>query len=275
MGSNNGINTFNNVVFNQVGTYTITVTDTSNSSLTATTADINVIPSVNSLSITPNKTNVIAGEPITLNVKALNASTQTDTYYRGSITFTSSAADEAVLPANYTYVALDSGNKDFINGLIFTEEGVYTVTVTDINNPSLTAESVQITVNPPPPQSDATSLDLNANKLEVFVGETVTLTVNAKDNNGEDVEDYISTVRFLYNGSPDVILPNNYMFTLEDAGVHVFNNELTFLKEEEFTVTVRDILYDSLTDTITIKVNKSTKNFLLNQVEQVLKLEKV
>lgn len=271
-GGDSGQHTFNNVVFNQVGTYTITVTDTSNGGITDTTEVITVNPSIQSLSIVPNLTEVNAGDPITLTVSGLNGLSQPDTYYRGTVSFTSTAAEEAILPLNYTFTLIDNGLREFVGGLVFTQEGTYTVTVTDVNNNSLTATTVPIKVNPPLPQSDATTLELESEATSVLVGDSVTVKVTAKDEEGNIVDDYFSTVNFSSNASPNITLPNNYQYTIEDSGVHEFQDELVFAKAGEFTLTVKDILVDSLTDTIIINVANSTQSLKITPSNTSIKI---
>ncbi len=275
VGGDNGSHDFNNsVLFSQVGTYTITVTDIADSGLTATSVQITVEASIDSLSIVPSSTNVTAGDPISLIVSALTDTLQPDTYYRGTVTFTTTGNNNTILPSNYTFTELDDAEKLFTNGLVFTQAGTYTVTVTDTINNSITATSVPITVTEPAPTT-ATAIELESNKIEANVGEQLSLTVRAKDDLNAIVTNYNGTVTFTSSASPDATLPNNYQFTLSNSGVHEFSNELTFLKEGTFTVTVRDVIYSDLTDTITIQVTSSAKTLGITPSKYVVRIGEV
>jgi hypothetical protein len=68
------------------------------------------------------------------------------TSYTGTVHFTNSDA-QAVLPANYTFIAGDGGTHTFTNGVILKSAGSQSVTATDTAIPSITG-SVGVSVSP-------------------------------------------------------------------------------------------------------------------------------
>lgn len=123
---NDGPQTFT-VTLNTTGTDSITVTDTSNSSITGTTS---VAVSAPYLGVTgPTPTPVVAGTSETFTVTAYNANGTEDTAYDGTATITSSDL-KAVLPSGATIT----------NG-----QGSFTVTFETAGTQSVTATSGSMT----------------------------------------------------------------------------------------------------------------------------------
>ena len=100
----------------------------------------------NSLSLTLSSNNITTGQTFSLTVSARDSNGSVDPNYRGTITFTSSGAS-VTLPANFTFTSTDYGIKTFSNAAAFTTVGTYTITVTDINESSLSVTSPPIIVS--------------------------------------------------------------------------------------------------------------------------------
>jgi hypothetical protein len=112
-----------------------------------------VVTSTTSLTATVNKTTVNINEPVSITVNAYDNLNAISGTYNGTIDFTANpgAAISPDLPLSYVFTNPDNGTHTFNNGIIFYSPGVYSITVTDRNNPSLTATSQLITVNEPQP----------------------------------------------------------------------------------------------------------------------------
>jgi predicted outer membrane repeat protein len=79
---------------------------------------------------------VLAGQPFILTVVALDAQGNVASTFADTVHFTSSD-DNALLPDDYAFAANDGGRHDF--SLTLFAPGTQTVTVTDVNDPTLTA----------------------------------------------------------------------------------------------------------------------------------------
>ena len=128
------------ITLNTPGGQTVTVTDTSNTLLTATITRTVTGPS---FSILEETSNARAGLPVALQVAALDGTGATNPNYRGTVHF-SSSDPLAQLPANYTFTAADAGmHANFL--VTLNTVGNQTVTVTDTVN-SLMTGSITIAV---------------------------------------------------------------------------------------------------------------------------------
>ncbi len=139
-----GTHTFINAVFpNTAGAQIVTVTDTVHPALTGS-ADLIVSPgAATRFQVSASGGN--RGVPLSLLVFVRDPNGNLVSGYRGTVHFTSTDP-LAVLPADYTFTALDGGAHVFTN--IFNTSGVQTITVTDTANPSLVGTSIGVTVNP-------------------------------------------------------------------------------------------------------------------------------
>ncbi|MCF7830487.1 hypothetical protein K9M41_00615 [Candidatus Gracilibacteria bacterium] len=87
---------------------------------------------------------------------------------------------------------------------------------------------------------DAAYFSLENMKTEVVVGETLTVKVVARDENGDVAQNYLGTVRF--SSSDDrAELPTDYQFTLEDQGQHTFFLAVTMETPGSHTLAVHDL----------------------------------
>jgi hypothetical protein len=107
----------------------------------------------------------------------------TVTGYTGTVHFTSTDAQAvagAGLPANYTFVAGDSGVHSFANGVTFKTAGAQTVTATDTVTGTITGTSANITVN----AGAASTLSVVASTGTTIAGSPMGVTVTARDQFG-------------------------------------------------------------------------------------------
>jgi hypothetical protein len=91
---------------------------------------------------------VTAGMPFNMTVKAVDTFGQTALDYRGTATFSTTDTNPAVVrPANYTFLASDSGTHTFTGGVTLATAGSQTLTATD-TAASLLTGSATVLVSP-------------------------------------------------------------------------------------------------------------------------------
>ncbi|MEI7908792.1 MAG: choice-of-anchor Q domain-containing protein [Verrucomicrobiota bacterium] len=138
-----GVATFSGLSINKTGAgYTLVASD---GGLTgATSAAFTITPAAASVVVfTSVPAGTTAGVSLNFVVMARDSFGNAATGFTGTLHFTSSDA-AAVLPANYTFVAGDSGSHTFSATLQTT--GSRTITATDTENPSITGTSSAVSV---------------------------------------------------------------------------------------------------------------------------------
>ena len=149
MGGDNGVFTFSgNVTLKTSGSKTVTATDTGTGTITGTSPAITVAPAATDhLTVTTT-----AGSPQTAGIAFSTTVTAKDTYgnttpaYTGTVALTSTDA-QAVLPANYTFLAGDNGAHAFATTALKTV-GSKTITATDTVTATITGTTPAVTVAP-------------------------------------------------------------------------------------------------------------------------------
>ncbi len=202
-------------------------------------------PIVHDLKVT-TPSSVTSGQAFSVSVTAENDAGNPVTSYTGTVHFASSdTASGVVLPPDST---LSSGQGTLSVTLI--TPGSQTVTVSDAtNNLSTTAN---LTVTPPP----ATALSVAAPTTAV-AGQAFTVTVTAKDSNGNTVTSYGGTVHFSSSDtSAGVVLPPNSTLT---NGQGTFS--ITLVRGGPQTLTVSDAA-NNLSTTVSLTVNAAPANKL-------------
>jgi alpha-tubulin suppressor-like RCC1 family protein len=236
-----GVHTFTNgVTLKTAGTQSVTATDTVTSGITGSQSGLAVAPgSATQLTVT-GIAGGAAGVISSATVKAQDAYGNTATGYTGTVRFTSTDA-QAVLPANYAFVAGDAGVRIFTNGVTLKTVGTQSVTATDTVTASITGSQSGLTVTP----GSATQLTVTG-LAGGTAGVASSATVRARDAYGNTVVGYVGTVRFT---STDVqaVLPANYAFVAGDAGVHTFTNGVTLKTAGTQSVTATDTVTASIT----------------------------
>lgn len=163
-----GVGSFT-VRFSSTGSKHVTVTDTSESSITGTSGAVNVTQNTTHLSATAAAT-ATAGSSFVVTVKALDGSGNVVTGYTGTVKLTSSDP-AAVLPANST---LSSGQHAFT--VTLKTAGSQSVTATDTANSGISGTTTTITVAPA-----TTTHFLVTAPTSAAVGLSFSFTVTAKD----------------------------------------------------------------------------------------------
>jgi hypothetical protein len=142
------------------------------------------------------------------------------TNFTGTVHF-SSSDPTAVLPADYTFTASDSGVQSF--PVTFGTVGNQTLTATDTANTSAQGSTTVQVANYIP------DLHFSVSSTASFVpaGTPFSFTVTALDVNGQVATRYAGTLGFYSSDhAAGVVLPANYTFTAADAGIHTFSATL-------------------------------------------------
>jgi hypothetical protein len=233
-----GVHTFT-ATLKTAGTRSITATDTV-TSITGSQTGIVVNPaSATKLAVTGFPSPITAGTPGNFTVTLRDAYNNVATGYRGTVHFTSSDS-QAVLPADYTFVAGDNGVHTFTATL--KTAGSRSITGTDTMNSALTGSQNKITVN----AAAASTLLVAGYPSPVTAGTSNNFTVTARDPYGNTATSYRGTVHFTSSDS-QATLPADYTFVAADNGVHTFS--ATFRTAGTQSLTATDTANNSITGT--------------------------
>jgi hypothetical protein len=224
----------NGLTMHTAGRQTVTVTDTVNPSLADTTALLVVPGLANGFILAEIPPVFTAGVPSDVRAVAVDRDGNVAPSYRGTVHFISSDG-AATLPDDYQFGVFDNGQHIWYGGIILRTAGSQTVTITDVDNSSLTG-SVNVTVTPAPALSffaDAPS--------SVTSGIPFDVNVSALDPYGNVDSNYAGTVTFTSSDTdPGVVLPADYTFNGADAGAHTFSGETTLVTGGDQNLTVAD-----------------------------------
>ena len=232
-----GTHTFT-ATLTQAGARTITATDTVTGTINGTTGTVTVGSAAATTLTVAGPANATAGVSFgTLSVTAKDAFGNVATGYLGTVTF-SGGGTSPTLPANYSFVAGDSGTHTFTATL--TQSGARTITATDTVAGSINGTTGAIAVAPAGAATFTVTGPANATAGVSFN----TLTVTAKDAFGNIATGYTGIAHFTGGGTSPT-LPANYTFVAGDNGTHTFTATLTQAGGQTVTTT------DTVTGTIT------------------------
>jgi prepilin-type N-terminal cleavage/methylation domain-containing protein len=232
--ADNGAHTFS-ATLKTPGARAITATDTVTGTITGSQTNITVTAGSLVVAGYPNPTG--AGVSNAFTVTAKDGAGSTLTSYTGTVHFTSSDA-QAVLPADYTFVAGDNGTHNFTATL--KTLGAQSITATDTVTASVTGTQSGIVVNAGP----AATLVVAGFPSPVPAGLSQTYTVTAKDAGGNVATGYTGKVHFT-SSDTQAGLPADYTFVAGDNGTHTFTATLKTAGTQSITAT------DTVTGTIT------------------------
>ena len=229
-------------VLKTAGTQRLIATDTTVGDLTGFQS-VTVTPAaVDHLLVKDFPSPTVAGTAQTFNVSARDVYDNVVTDYRGAVHFTSSDP-HATLPDNYTFTAGDNGSHTF--GAILQTAGTQSITVSQVGG-SLTGTQDGIIVTPAAP-----SYFVLIGPNRVNANEEFEVTLQVYDRYGNIATGYSGTVAFSSSdASADV--PDNYTFTADDAGVHVFHFRLRQTGQQ--TITARDQMMSDLAGSASLTV---------------------
>ncbi len=227
--ADNGIHTFT-ATLKTAGSQTITATDTA---ISGAQAGISINPAAaQTLLVAEFPAQLTAGDIGGFLVTALDPYGNVATGYRGTVTFGSSDP-QATLPSDYTFTAGDNGSHPF--GAILVTAGTETITATDTADPTISGTQAGITVSPAAEASFYVAAPDTA-----VAGEPFDFTLYALDAYGNVATGYTGTVSFYSNSDPQAILPADYTFTPDDAGIVTFPAGAIFFAQGAQDLSVYD-----------------------------------
>jgi hypothetical protein len=240
-GSDNGVHTFS-ATLDTAGTQSLTATDTVTGTITGTQASIKVNPAnASTLGVAGFPSPTTAGVAGNVTVTAYDPYGNIASGYRGTVHFTCSDS-QAVLPANYTYTAVDAGVHKF--SVTLKTAATQSITATDTVTGTITGTQSGITVNP----AAASKLKFTTGyPSPSLAGAAQSFTVTALDPYGNVATGYTGTVHFTSNDSM-ATLPADYTYTGNDAGVHTFSATLNTAGSAQ-SLTATDTKTGSITGT--------------------------
>jgi outer membrane protein assembly factor BamB len=216
--ANAGTHTFS-VTLKTAGSQGIRARDTVTSTITGAQYGIVVTPgAAKTLAVSGVASPYVAGVAHSVTVTALDAYGNTATGYRGTIGFTSTDT-KALLPANYTFTAADSGVHRFSVAVTLKSAGNESVRARDTVTSTITGGQYPIVVT----AAAATTLTVSGLGSPRTHGTAGTITVTAHDAYGNVATGYRGTVTFTSTDSLHAVLPANYTFTAANAGTHTFS----------------------------------------------------
>jgi len=254
--ADNGSHTFvSGVTLKTAGDQSVTVIDTATPTLKGSqSVTVNPAP-ISWLYVSDMPDPFLAGSSSNITVIAKDPYWNHITNYTGTIRFTSTDT-AATLPANYSFVAADSGVHTFKNGVTLRTPGSQTVTVTDTALPSIHGQqTVNVTT------STAATVNITGIPSSLTAGVPSDVTVTIKDISGNTVTTYTGTVVFT-STDPQAILPPNYTFVTLDAGTHRFPLGVNLRTAGSRQVTVTDSAVPSLSGTQTVTVTPGATTLL-------------
>jgi hypothetical protein len=232
----NGVGTFS-VTLKTAGTQSITATDTANSGISGTQANITVNPAAASTFIVVGYPSpVIAGTANTLKVTAMDPYGNVATGYTGKVHFSSSDS-RALLPPDYTFSGSDLGVHSF--GAVLDTADMQSLTATDTADGTITGTQSGILVNP-------AGFLVSDFPSPITAGVQGTFTVSVLDAQDNVIPGYTGTVTFT-SSDPKAQLPANATFTIDDNGVESFN--ATLFTSGPQSITVTDVANSLITGT--------------------------
>jgi hypothetical protein len=205
------------------------------------------------LTVTGFPSPTVAGAASTFIVTAYRGSGIVNPTYFGTVHFSSSdpgVASGIQLPADYTFFAADNGTHVFAAYLL--TAGSQSITATDTVNSSITGTQSGIVVNP----AAAASFVVTTDQTTYTAGDTITLTVTAKDAFGNVATGYSGTVTFS-SSDPQAALPSDSPLT---NGTGTFTANLYTAGTQ--TITATDTVTSAITGTATVTINPAAATSL-------------
>jgi hypothetical protein len=210
---------------NTAGTQTLSVTDTVNPAFSSQAQISAVIVVPASFEMFESSTTT-AGAAYSFTLLALDASGNVLTGYTGTVHFSSSDA-QAGLPADYTFTAADGGFHTFTATL--KTAGTQSISVADTAHPSVTT-SLSVSVAP-----GAVTHFIITGPTSVTQGVGFKITVSAVDAFGNVNPGYRGAVHL--SSTDPTGGTQNFTFSNNDNGVHVFSYTFNALGFQTITIT--------------------------------------
>jgi autotransporter-associated beta strand protein len=221
------------VTLNTAGTQSLSVTDASQSNLTAVFSGIDVAPIQSGNAVRLQITgppSVTSGQAADFTVTALDAQGRVATGYTGTLFWISSDALTSGA-RGFTFSAADQGRHTF--SLTLNTTGTQSLSAFDQQNAGLMGSLGNITVSKPANKTGTLSALAPS---QVSVGALTAVTVFALDPQGRPATNYRGTVHF-QSSDPNASLPQDYTFADQDQGTHVFTIKLQTAGQQTLTIT--------------------------------------
>ena len=247
VGGDAGTKTFATVELRQAGSRTVTVTDTVTGSITGSDT-VTVNPGAASLT-----TSTFGSAPTSILANGSSTSTitlQLKDAFGNNLTAGDGATYVFSTDRGSIGSATNNGNGTYSTTLT-SSTSAGTATVSATRNAAAFSNSTSVTFTP----GAAVSLDVAA-PTNATAGSAFSVTVTAKDVNGNTATGYVGTVAFS-GGGTGAQLPANYTFTGGDAGVKTFAT-VELRQAGSRTVTVTDTVTGSITGNDTVAVAPAT-----------------
>src|SRR5207237_102012 len=183
----------NAVTLKTSGSKSVVATDTVTGTITGTT-NVTINPAGASTLVVSST----AGSPQTAGVAFSSTVTAKDAFgnlatgYLGTIHFTSTDG-QAVVPADYTFVAGDTGAHTFANGVTLKTVGSRTITATDTVTGTIAGTSAAVTVSAAAASTYVVTTSAGSPQT---AGSAFSTTVTAKDAFGNVATGYVGPVHF-------------------------------------------------------------------------------
>jgi hypothetical protein len=236
-----GSHTFG-AILRTTGTQAVVVTDTLVGDRTGRQS-VTVTPAApSSLQVSGFPTPVTAGTVNTFAVAAYDVFGNVVTDYRGMVHFTSTDP-QATLPNDYTFTAGDNGVHVFSAVLVTAGTGSITATW---SAGGLTGTQTDIQILPA-----ATAILVLIAPDQVQADQIFEVTVTAYDAYGNVATGYQGTLGFSIS-DPEGLIPQNYTFTSDDAGMHTFR--FAAHQPGEQTITAFDVATSELIGSTSVEV---------------------
>jgi subtilisin family serine protease len=228
------------VTLDTAGTQSISVADTTTSSITGSESGITVAAAAAStVKVTGFPTSDTAGTTSDITVTAYDPYGNVAIGYTGTIAFASSDP-LAGLPSGYTFTAADAGTDTF--PVTLDTAGTQSISVADTTTSSIAGRESGITVK----AGAASTVKVTGFPTADTAGATSDLTVTAYDAYGNVATGYTGTIAFT-SSDAKAVLPAVYTFAAADAGTYTFSVALDMAGTQSITAT--DTSDSSLTGT--------------------------
>lgn len=207
--------------------WSYSVVDTSNAATLVTKTNFEVVNAQAAIFKVALPANIVAGDAFSAKVTAVDAYGNTVKNYFGTIHFSSTAVN-AGLPADYTFDNVDSGVHDFL--LTLNTSGEQSLSAFDASNVNVIgSESAAV-------KSAVASAAVVSTATSATAGAAQTVTVSIVDRFGNVADGYRGVVSFS-SSDASAVLPVNYTFSNNDAGVHTFAVTLKTAGSQAIVVT--------------------------------------
>ncbi len=242
-----GVHAFTTAL-NTAGAQTLTAVDSSNSSVLGVGAGSVSASVATSLSLSVSG-EAVAGNAVSVTVRALDAFGNVATGYRGTVSFASSDS-LAVLPTSFVFNNKEAGVQTF--SVTLKTAGIQSINATDTVNSTISGTAADINV-----QAASTAGSFIVTGFPTTTaGSAQSFTVKVKDPFGNLTNSYLGTVNFS-SGDLQASLPASYTFIAADAGVHTFTATLKTAGMQ--SISVKDsVILTAVGSQVGITVNAGT-----------------